>query len=209
MAGDAALVRETISCPDCAEPFIPAPTNAHAKKELPANILVCPCDSCSKPVGFDPEKLDEGMTVTCPHCGADTVLFNPQNSDPSTLDSRPKQGGSSLWPGYTIVTTSNSIEGYRILNYMGLVRGIVVRSPNLEQQIFGGLKTIVGGDIESYARVCEAARDTALRRMLKHAHKVNADAVIGFRYDATEFGPGITEVLAYGTAVKLEKSALP
>jgi uncharacterized protein YbjQ (UPF0145 family) len=66
----------------------------------------------------------------------------------------------------------------------------------------GGFKQMIGGNIESYARVCETAREEALERMVKHAEDMNADAVIAVRYDATEFAPGVTEVLAYGTAVK-------
>ncbi len=102
-----------------------------------------------------------------------------------------------------IVTTGNEVEGRAITQYIGVVRGIVVRSPSLTQGFLGGLKQIVGGNIESYARVCEEAREEAFRRMVAHAEERGADAVIGMRYDATEFAQGVTEVLAYGTAVKL------
>ena len=101
-----------------------------------------------------------------------------------------------------LVTTGNDIAGRTIKSYLGLVRGIVVRSPNIAQGVLGGLKQMVGGNIESYARVCETAREEALERMVKHAEEVGADAVIAVRYDAAEFAPGVTEVLAYGTAVK-------
>jgi uncharacterized protein YbjQ (UPF0145 family) len=101
------------------------------------------------------------------------------------------------------VTTSNQIEGYAITSYLGVIRGIVVRSPNIAQGLMGGLKSIVGGNIESYAEVCEAARREAYERMVQHAEEVGAHAVIAMRYDATEFGQGATEVLAYGTAVTL------
>ena len=77
-----------------------------------------------------------------------------------------------------------------------------MRSPNIAQGVMGGFKQMIGGNIESYARVCETAREEALERMVKHAEDMNADAVIAVRYDATEFAPGVTEVLAYGTAVK-------
>jgi len=87
--------------------------------------------------------------------------------------------------------------------YLGIVRGIVVRAPGIMQGFLGGLKQVVGGNIEAYAEVCEAARRDAFERMLQHAAEVGADAVISMRYDATEFAEGITEVLAYGTAVKL------
>lgn len=102
-----------------------------------------------------------------------------------------------------IVTTSNDIAGRTIKTYLGVVRGIVVRSPNIAQGIMGGLKQLVGGNIESYAIVCEKARQEAFERMIKHAEELNADAVIAVRYDATEFAQGATEVLAYGTAVRI------
>lgn len=104
-----------------------------------------------------------------------------------------------------IVTTGNDVAGHEITQYLGVVRGIVVRSPSIAQGFFGGLKQIVGGNIESYAEVCEQAREEAFRRMEMHARRLGADALIGVRYDATEFSPSVTEVLAYGTAVKLAK----
>lgn len=102
-----------------------------------------------------------------------------------------------------IITTGNEVDGYRISEYVGIVRGIVVRSPNIAQGIAGSLKQIVGGNIGSYAAVCETARRDAYDLMVQHAKEVGANAVIGMRYDATEFTQGATEVLAYGTAVKL------
>ena len=105
-----------------------------------------------------------------------------------------------------IVTTGNDVVGSVIAEYLGIVRGIVVRSPSISQGLLGGLKQLVGGNIESYAKVCEAAREEAYQRMLEHAKERRADALIGVRYDATEFAPGVTEVLAYGTAVKLSRS---
>ncbi len=102
-----------------------------------------------------------------------------------------------------IVTTGNEVAGRSIDNYIGIVRGIVVRSPSITQGFLGSLKSIVGGNIESYAEVCEAARKEAYQRMVAHAKDKGADAIIGMRYDATEFAQGVTEVLAYGTAVTL------
>jgi uncharacterized protein YbjQ (UPF0145 family) len=104
-----------------------------------------------------------------------------------------------------IVTTGNEVSGHSITEYMGIIRGIVVRSPNIAQGFLGGLKQIVGGNIESFAQVCESAREDAYERMVQHAQERGADAVIGMRYDATEFATGVTEVLAYGTAVRLRK----
>ena len=102
-----------------------------------------------------------------------------------------------------IVTTGNEVAGRNIVDYIGVVRGIIVRSPSISQGIMGGLKQLVGGNIDSYARVCEAARQEAFELMVRHANEKGADAIIGMRYDATEFAQGVTEVLAYGTAVRL------
>jgi uncharacterized protein YbjQ (UPF0145 family) len=105
-----------------------------------------------------------------------------------------------------IVTTGNDVAAHTISQYLGVVRGIVVRSPSIAQGFFGGLKSIVGGNIEAFAEVCETARSDAFKRMVQHAEEISADAVIGMRYDATEFSQGVTEVLAYGTAVKLTRT---
>jgi uncharacterized protein YbjQ (UPF0145 family) len=105
-----------------------------------------------------------------------------------------------------IVTSGNEVSGYSISKYLGIVRGIVVRSPNIAQGLLGGLKQIVGGNIESYAEVCELAREEAYQRMVQHAQERGADAIVGMRYDATEFAQGVTEVLAYGTAVKVARN---
>jgi uncharacterized protein YbjQ (UPF0145 family) len=105
-----------------------------------------------------------------------------------------------------IVTTGNEVAGHTVSQYLGVVRGIVVRSPSIAQGFLGGLKQIVGGNIESYAEVCEAARQEAFNRMVQHAEEIGADGVIAMRYDATEFSQGATEVLAYGTAVQLKRS---
>jgi uncharacterized protein YbjQ (UPF0145 family) len=102
-----------------------------------------------------------------------------------------------------IVTTGDGVGVRPVTSYLGIVRGIVVRAPTITQGIMGGLKSIVGGNIESYAEACEHAREHAYERMVQHATELGADAILAMRYDATEFGQGATEVLAYGTAVKL------
>ena len=102
-----------------------------------------------------------------------------------------------------IVTTGMDIQDRAVAQYLGVVRGIVVRATGLGRGIIGGLKSIAGGNIEEWSVVCEAARMEAFNRMVQHAHEIGADAIIGMRYDATEFSQGATEVLAYGTAVKL------
>jgi uncharacterized protein YbjQ (UPF0145 family) len=102
-----------------------------------------------------------------------------------------------------IVTTGMDIQDRAIAEYLGVVRGIVVRATGIGRGIIGGIKSIAGGNIEEWTVVCEAARMEAFNRMVQHAHEIGADAVIAMRYDATEFSQGSTEVLAYGTAVKL------
>jgi uncharacterized protein YbjQ (UPF0145 family) len=100
-----------------------------------------------------------------------------------------------------LVTTGNEIEGHRIARYLGVVRGIVVRSPSIGKAFMGALKQLAGGNIKEYIDVCELARHDAYENMLAHAREIGANAIIGMRYDATEFLQGATEVLAYGTAV--------
>ena len=103
------------------------------------------------------------------------------------------------------VTTGNDVSGYKITNYLGVVRGIVVRSPGFGNAFVGGLKQLVGGNISEYVQVCEQARHEAYTQMVGHAQALGAHAIIGMRYDATEFSAQVTEVLAYGTAVTVER----
>ena len=105
------------------------------------------------------------------------------------------------------VTTTFTFEGYRIKEYRGLVRGIVVRAPTIAQGFLGGLKSIVGGQIGAYTEMCEQTRQQAYEVLLMHAHQIGANAVIGFRYDASEVAERATEVLCYGTAVVIEPLA--
>lgn len=104
-----------------------------------------------------------------------------------------------------IVTTGNDIAGYEIVEYLGIVRGIVVRSTGIARGLIGGIRSIGGGNIPEYVAVCEEAREHAYELLVQHAREHGADAVIAVRYDATEFMQGSTEVLAYGTAVKIVK----
>jgi uncharacterized protein YbjQ (UPF0145 family) len=105
-----------------------------------------------------------------------------------------------------LVTTANDIAGYRVSEYLGVVRGIVVRSPNIGQSFVGAFKQLVGGNISQYVEVCEMARHEAYVQMVQHAESLGAHAILAMRYDATEFVQGATEVLAYGTAVALERA---
>jgi uncharacterized protein YbjQ (UPF0145 family) len=102
-----------------------------------------------------------------------------------------------------IITTGNEVVGGKIVEYLGVVRGVVVRSPGIKQGFIGGLKSIGGGNIQEFADVCDKARQDAFNLMTQHAAAIGADAIIAMRYDATEFSQSVTEVLAYGTAVKL------
>jgi len=118
------------------------------------------------------------------------------------------QAGNPYRAGYErieqiIVTTGNEVAGYDIVAYLAIVRGIVVRATSIGKGILGSFKALAGGNIREFIEVCENARHDAYSQMIEHAREVGADAVIGMRYDATEFMQGSTEVLAYGTAVKL------
>ncbi len=106
-----------------------------------------------------------------------------------------------------IITTTMQVEGYEVVEYLGVVRGIVVRATSISQGIRGAFKSIVGGNVAAYEEVCEAARSDAFKRMARLAKEIGADAIIGMAYDATEFSQGTTEVLAYGTAVSLRRKA--
>ncbi|HEX6834852.1 MAG TPA: YbjQ family protein [Rudaea sp.] len=103
-----------------------------------------------------------------------------------------------------LVTTSNDLPGYRILRSHGVVRGLVVRSRSIVGNIGAALQSLVGGNITLYTELCEKAREDAFRLMLQHAAEHGANAVVAMRYDANEVTDGITEVLAYGTAVTVE-----
>lgn len=104
----------------------------------------------------------------------------------------------------TFVTTVAEIPGYRIAKNFGIVRGIVVRSRSIVGNLGATLQTLVGGNITIYTELCEKARADAHRLMVEHASDLGANGIIGVRYDANEIAPGVTEVLAYGTAVSVE-----
>lgn len=105
-----------------------------------------------------------------------------------------------------MVTTAFELPETRIKKNLGMARGIVVRSRSIIGTIGGGLQTLFGGNITLFTTLCERARADAFEKMKEHAAKLGANAVIGVRYDATGIGGGVTEVLAYGTAVVVEKA---
>jgi uncharacterized protein YbjQ (UPF0145 family) len=105
-----------------------------------------------------------------------------------------------------MVTTAFTLDGYRVVRTLGIVRGITVRSRSIVGNIGAGIQTIFGGNITLLQELCEKARLEAYTLLLQHANEMGANAIIGMRYDANEVMSGVTEVLAYGTAVVVEKT---
>jgi uncharacterized protein YbjQ (UPF0145 family) len=108
---------------------------------------------------------------------------------------------TDLW-----VTTAFNFEGYKVTRNLGVVRGITVRSRSMLGNLAGSIQTIFGGNISIYTELCEHARSEAFDLMVQHARAMGANAIIGMRYDANDVMEGVTEVLAYGTAVVIEKA---
>jgi uncharacterized protein YbjQ (UPF0145 family) len=106
----------------------------------------------------------------------------------------------------SMTSTAFTIEGYRIVRNLGIVRGITVRSRSVLGNFAGGIQTIFGGNITIFTELCEHARLEAFQLLLGHAQAIGANAIIGVRYDANDVMEGVTEVLAYGTAVIVEKT---
>ena len=107
----------------------------------------------------------------------------------------------------TMATTAFELPGYTIVESLGMVRGVTVRSRNVISTWFGSLSALFGGKIGTFVTLCEDAREEAFTELLAHADVLGANAVIGVRYDANEIMRGITEVLAYGTAVRVERKS--
>ncbi len=103
-----------------------------------------------------------------------------------------------------MITGAFELPGQRIVRNLGIVRGITVRSRSVVGNVLGGLQSLFGGNISVYTELCEQARTEAFELMCKHADQMGANAIIGLRYDATELMDGLTEVLCYGTAVRVE-----
>ncbi|HEY9060477.1 MAG TPA: YbjQ family protein [Pseudobacteroides sp.] len=102
------------------------------------------------------------------------------------------------------ITTTFSFDDKKVVSYLGIVRGITVRSRSIVGNIGAGIQSIFGGNISLYTELCERARQEAFEIMVQHADQIGANAIIGMRYDANEVSQGITEVLCYGTAVRIE-----
>ena len=107
----------------------------------------------------------------------------------------------------TLVTTAFTLDGYRIVKNLGIVRGITVRSRSILGNIGAGIQTLFGGNISLLQELCERARQEAYVILMQHASEIGANAIIGMRYDANDVMSGVTEVLAYGTAVVVEKES--
>lgn len=105
---------------------------------------------------------------------------------------------------HNMITTGLELPGHKVVKNIGMVRGITVRSRSIVGNFFGGLQTILGGNISIYANLCEKAREEAFELMCQHAQDSGANAIVGMRYDATDLMAGVTEVLCYGTAVVVE-----
>ena len=103
-----------------------------------------------------------------------------------------------------MISTALELPGYRVSRNLGVVRGVIVRSRSIVGNIGASLQTLVGGNISIYTELCEKAREDAHRLMIEHAVQLGANAIIGVRYDANEITPGVTELLAYGTAIQVE-----
>ena len=105
---------------------------------------------------------------------------------------------------HALITTTFELEGYRVARHLGIVRGITVRSRSVIGNVGASLQQLVGGNITIYSELCEHARQEAYELMSQHADAMGANAIVGMRYDATDIGQGVTEVLCYGTAVVVE-----
>ena len=105
----------------------------------------------------------------------------------------------------SLITTSTGLDGYKVVKHLGVVRGITVRSRSVVGNFAGGIQSLFGGRLSVYVELCENAREEAYQLLVQHARVLGANAIVNMRYDANEVMQGITEVLAYGTAVVVEK----
>jgi len=123
---------------------------------------------------------------------------------PLRQDRSSESGGRGI--GQIIVATTNDVAGHRVVRHLGVVRGLTVRSRSVLGNIGAGIQSLFGGNITLYTELAERARSDAYDLMVQHATELGANAIIAMRYDANELADGITEVLAYGTAVVVERA---
>jgi uncharacterized protein YbjQ (UPF0145 family) len=109
---------------------------------------------------------------------------------------------------HSMVTTAFELPGYTTIRSLGVVRGITVRSRSIVGNVFGGLQSLLGGNITIYTSLCEQTREDTYQEMLRHARQLGASGIVGMRYDATEIMTGLTEVLCYGTAVIVQRAGM-
>jgi uncharacterized protein YbjQ (UPF0145 family) len=147
------------------------------------------CEKCKKDY---PSRYYLKTDTVCIEC------FNKLNDTEKTAALR----GSLM--KHPMTSTSFGIEGYKVVEQLGVVRGITVRSRSIFGTLGASLQTIIGGNISLFTTLCERTREEAFEMMVEHAEQIGANAVIGIRYDATEVMEGVTEVLCYGTAVCIE-----
>jgi len=155
-----------------------------------------PCSACGKAIQV--RFLAAGEPAVCKSCHAVTPVPAEAGGSP---------GGARASIPLSMTTTTFGLEGYRTIRTIGLVRGLTVRSRSLLGTIGAEFQTLVGGKITIFVQLCEQARDEALNLMMEHAAGEGANAVIGVRYDTTDVGDGVTEVICYGTAVLVEEAA--
>ena len=148
------------------------------------------CEKCGKEY---PSKYYFKTETVCNQC-----------YDASTLEEQQLARQPKLALDPSLLTTTFTLDGYRIAKHLGVVRGITVRSRSLFGTIGGSLQTLVGGNITLFTELCEKTRREAFEMMVEHAKEIGANGVIGIRYDATEVMDGVTEVLCYGTAIVAE-----
>src|SRR5271165_2184398 len=141
-----------------------------------------------------------GSAASCRHGKLPSKI---NGGDPMSTSAAMPNAAAAV--AHNMVTTAFTLDGYRIVRNLGLVRGIIVRSRSIVGTIGASLQTLVGGNITLLTNLCEQTREHAFDLMLQHAAALGGNAVIGMRYDATEVMNGVTEVLAYGTAVYVEK----
>ena len=139
-------------------------------------------------------------TAFCPNCGS--ALSPTAAGSPAISSGLPPHPAPTQIP----CTTAFSITGYKIVRELGIVRGLTVRTRGVGGRFLAGISGVVGGKVDAYIDMCEQARGEALQHMIDHAQAMGANAVIGMRYDTTEIAEGMDEVLAYGTAVVIERT---
>lgn len=166
-------------------------------------LLEFPCETCRQTIRT--RHLRIGEQAQCKACGALTTV--PANARLGENDSEDRSSAGSAAPGIplSMTTTTFSIDGYRTVRNVGLVRGLTVRSRSVLGAIGAEFQTLVGGKITVFIDLCEQTREEALSLMLAHALEAGANAVVGVHYDTTELADGVTEVICYGTGVLLEE----